>query len=219
MSNATVAPFQILVRDDAEKIARTVTISGRLGLFIRIIKPKRQCTVTSFQTSPSADKSLFVFNSLGIKEQRQIGKKIREAKMIFSGVDDLNPKQNPLGRQALADRKWFALNGPPDAPPLPLNYDEREDLKHGLFGNMVAWYARSLEDRDYDLQGHPSFDDYARGVMAAEERGEFVTFQYFSSADIAQMRERYPPRALDGLGPAVCWNPPAIQRRKRSCRG
>jgi hypothetical protein len=139
--------------------------------------------------------------------------------MIFSGVDDLNPKRNSLRRRALAARKWFALNGPPDAPPLPLNDDEREDLKYNLFGNMVAWYARSLEDGDYNMQRHPSFDDYARGVMAEEERGEFVTFQYFSPADIAQMRKRYPPRALDGLGPALCWNPPARQRRKSLCRG
>ena len=139
--------------------------------------------------------------------------------MIFSGVDDLSTRRNPRGRRAMAAREWFEINGPPDAPPLPLNHDEREDLKYGLFGNMVAWYARSLEDRDYDLQGHPSFDDYARGVMAAEERGEFVTFQNFSPADIAQMRKRYSPRTLDGLGPALCWNPPAIQRRKRSCPG
>jgi hypothetical protein len=134
-------------------------------------------------------------------------------------VVELNPSRNPRGRRALAARKWFELNGPPNAHPLPLGYDEREDLKHGLFGNMVAWYARSLEDRDYDPQGHPSFDDYARGVMAAEERGEFVTFQNFSPADIAQMKKLYPPRTLDGLGPALCWNPPSIQRRNPLCRG
>jgi hypothetical protein len=139
--------------------------------------------------------------------------------MIFSGVDDLSTRRNPRERRAIAAREWFEINGPPDAPPLPLNDGEREDLKYNLFGNMVAWYARSWEDQDYDPEGHPSFDDYARGVMAAEERGEFVTFQYFSPADIAQMRKRYPPLALDGLGPALCWNPPAIQRRKRSCRG
>jgi hypothetical protein len=34
MSNATVAPFQILVRDDPPEKLRGRVISGRLGLFI-----------------------------------------------------------------------------------------------------------------------------------------------------------------------------------------
>ena len=50
--------------------------------------------------------------------------------MIISAVD-LNTRRNPLGRRALSARKWFDLYGPPDAPPLPLSYDEREDLKIG----------------------------------------------------------------------------------------
>jgi hypothetical protein len=50
--------------------------------------------------------------------------------MLISAVD-LIPKRNPRGRRALAARKWFELHGPPDAPPLPLGYDEREALKRG----------------------------------------------------------------------------------------
>ena len=138
--------------------------------------------------------------------------------MVISTVDQ-NTEEKRLEGRALVARTLFALNGPADAPPLPISHDEREDLKRDLFGNMVAWYARSFEGQDYDPWRHPSFDEYARGVMAAEERGEFVTFHYFSPADVAQMRKRYPPCTLRGLGPGLCWTPPTVKRRKRLCRG
>jgi hypothetical protein len=90
--------------------------------------------------------------------------------MTISAVD-LNTRQKRLGRRALAARKWFDLYGPPEARPLPLGYDEREALKRGGLPTVVALYARSLEGRDYDLEEHPSFDDYACGVMASEHMG------------------------------------------------
>jgi hypothetical protein len=69
------------VRDDpSEKLRGRVTISQRLVFFIQMIKPKRQLTVTPSQPSPSADKSLYVFNSLGINERRRIGEKHRRLK-------------------------------------------------------------------------------------------------------------------------------------------
>ena len=52
-------------------------------------------------------------------------------------------QNNPDGRPALAARKWFADNGPPDLLPLPLGYNEREALKHGGIDHILAWYARS----------------------------------------------------------------------------
>jgi hypothetical protein len=58
---------KIIMRDDLETITLTSAISQRLGILIRIIKPKRQRTVTPSQPSPSADKSLLVFNPLGIE--------------------------------------------------------------------------------------------------------------------------------------------------------
>jgi hypothetical protein len=67
-SGATAIPFHILVRDDPPKKFRGRIISGRLGLLIRNIKPKRQRTFISSQPSPSAAKSLFVFNPLGIEK-------------------------------------------------------------------------------------------------------------------------------------------------------
>ena len=54
--------------DPPEKLRGRVTISQRLGILMQKIKSKRQRTVTSSQPSPSADKSLFVFNPLGIEK-------------------------------------------------------------------------------------------------------------------------------------------------------
>jgi hypothetical protein len=49
-SGATDTPFHILVRDDPPEKLRGRIISGRLGLLIRNIKPKRQHTVTPCQS-------------------------------------------------------------------------------------------------------------------------------------------------------------------------
>src|SRR5205809_7736582 len=53
-------------------------------------------------------------------------------------------------------------HGPSDAQPLPLSYDECEDLKHGGVLHILAWYARSVACLGYLIEEHPSFDDYAR---------------------------------------------------------
>jgi hypothetical protein len=108
-----------------------------------------------------------------------------------------------LERQAQFAREIFALNGPSDAPPLPIGYDEREATKRqSLLGILVGLYARSLENRKYDLQEHPSFEDYARGVMASE-RNCFPGMK-----EDEQLKKRFPPRPLKVLGPALCWEPP-----------
>ena len=43
-------------------------------------------------------------------------------------------------------------------------------MKVGGVKHLIAWFARSLEASDYDVLRHPSFDDYARGVMASNAR-------------------------------------------------
>jgi hypothetical protein len=132
--------------------------------------------------------------------------------MIISGVDDLSTRRNPLGRRARFARKWFDLNGPPDARPLPLGYDEREALKRGGLPHIVAWFASSLACLDYAVKDHPSFDDYGCGIMASEHAPDFIKKD-------EKLRRRFPPRPLTGLGPALVWEPPAVQRRKPLCRG
>jgi hypothetical protein len=74
----------------------------------------------------------------------------------YVGILDPTKEQKELARQPLLAREWFAFNGPADAQPLPINYDERERLKWqgSLLAHIVAWYARSLEGRGYNVNEH-----------------------------------------------------------------
>ena len=119
---------------------------------------------------------------------------------FLKGIDRTT-RQRRKACRALAARDWFAEHGPPDAPPLPLSYCEREDLKHGGIDHIVALYARSLDAQDYDVENHPSFHDYACGVMASG----FYPFLE------PELRTRFPPRPLPDLGSGCYWRP---QRRK-----
>jgi hypothetical protein len=76
------------------------------------------------------------------------------------GVDPVDELKEKAVRAVIA-RERFTRNGPPDAPPLPLNYGDREELKHGGLDHMVAWYARSLEAQGYDLSIRPSTTTHA----------------------------------------------------------
>jgi hypothetical protein len=109
-----------------------------------------------------------------------------------------------LACAALLAREWFAIHGPADAPPLPLSMGEREDLKCGgpRLNKIIALYARSLDRRNYDVKEHPSFFDYACGLMASEFIGGYDYMQRDE-----QLRKRFPPRTLEGLGPGLIWQP------------
>jgi hypothetical protein len=118
-----------------------------------------------------------------------------------------------LELKAKLAREHFARHGPPDAPPLPIGYNEREQTKsQGRLEKIVGLYARSLENRDYDLQEHPSFEDYARGVMASEYNG------YFQMMADEQLKRRFPPCPLRGLGPGLMWEPTDVVARRTRCR-
>ena len=86
------------------------------------------------------------------------------------GGDPIGPQKRDACR-ALKARAWFAQNGPQDVQPLPLSYDEREALKSGgsALQRIVACFGGSLEDRDYAYDEHPSFPDFARGVLASPD--------------------------------------------------
>jgi hypothetical protein len=124
-----------------------------------------------------------------------------------AGEDPIGP-QKRAARRALAAREWFAKVGPPDAPPFPLSYCEREDLKRGGLPHILAWYARSLEARKYDVETHPTFDDYARGVLASPYAPPFITQDQ-------QLRKRFPPTPLHGLGSGLYWEPPRTPAKIR----
>jgi hypothetical protein len=115
------------------------------------------------------------------------------------GVDRVGKLKEKAVRAVIA-RECFTRNGPPDAPPLPLNYGDREELKHGGLDHMVALYARSLALQDYDWRKHPSFYEYACGVMASQETPIFIT-------EDEELRKRFPPRPLPGLGSGLIWEP------------
>ena len=124
------------------------------------------------------------------------------------GDDPIAPQKEEAVR-ALRAAEWFAVNGPPDAPPLPLSHDEIEDYRkaRGLAG-VVGFYARSLSRQgygrqSYDVRKHPSFEDFARGLMAiAVDRG------LWDLEKDAQLKRRFAPCLLAGMTPGAYWSPP-----------
>jgi hypothetical protein len=124
------------------------------------------------------------------------------------GIDPI-ATQKKQAIAALRASEWFAVNGPPDAPPLPLSDADVEDYRdaRGL-KSVVGFFARSLSRQgygrqSYDVYKHPSFDDFARGLMAmAVERGLRDLEQD------AQLQKRFPPRPLAGMTPGAYWAPP-----------
>ena len=125
------------------------------------------------------------------------------------GVDPIKP-QKEKARRGLLAREWFAIYGPADAQPLPFWCDE---VRLGLLAYIVRLYARSLEDRDYDINKHPPFADYVSGVLWEAERidgiiGKIPTSSY--PAELAELKKRFPPKELVGMGPGFSWLPPKV---------
>jgi glutathione S-transferase len=129
-----------------------------------------------------------------------------------SGFDPIKAMKE-LAVRALVARDWFARNGPPDAPPLPLGYHEREDLKggRGLLAYILALFARSLEGRNYNVEEHPPLAEYVSGVLWEAERvgGDIGTLPKYPD-ELAKLKKRYPPAMLAGIGPGFRWEPPKL---------
>jgi hypothetical protein len=122
------------------------------------------------------------------------------------GLDPLAP-QKAAAILALLAQEWFAVNGPPDAPLLPLTHADVEDYRNarGLAG-IVGFYARSLSRegygrRRYDVRNHPSFDDFARGLMA-------INTGLWRIETDEKLQQRFPPRPLAGMTGSAFWAPP-----------
>ena len=118
------------------------------------------------------------------------------------GIDPI-AAQKKAAVTALRAHEWFAVNGPSDAPPLPLSHEDVEDYRGagGLEGHR--WVLRPVAlYPDYDTQMHPSFDDFARGLMAmAVDRG---------LRDLEKdenLKRRFPPRPLAGMTSGAYWAP------------
>jgi hypothetical protein len=103
---------------------------------------------------------------------------------------------------ALRAREWFAVYGPADAPPFPYEHeiDSYRDAR-GLKG-VVGFYARSLSRLDHDFQKHPSFHDFARGLMAFA-----LEYGLWNLEKDHALIERFPPLPLPGMTPSAYWAP------------
>ena len=110
--------------------------------------------------------------------------------------------QKRIARLALLARVHFAQNGPADAPPLPLSCKDWEQARRarGLRG-LVGFFARSLAGQDWDFEKHPSFEDFARGLMATDTG-------FWEIEKDEYLRNRFPPCALPGMTPCAFWAPP-----------
>lgn len=86
----------------------------------------------------------------------------------------------------------------------------------GLLLHIVAWYARSLEGREYDLKEHPSFADYVSGVLWEAELpvGSFADLPNYPPDELQELKKRFPPRMLKGMGPGLYWLPPKLHREE-----
>lgn len=120
------------------------------------------------------------------------------------GLDSAEAQREAAYRALMAQR-WFASVAPEDAPFLPLSDEECNRLKAGGISAIVAWFAQSLTRLDYDFESHPSFDDYARGVMASPLAPDYIK-------NDQHLRSRYPARALAGLGSGLVWRATAHHR-------
>jgi hypothetical protein len=128
--------------------------------------------------------------------------------MVNWGNEPIGPQKRAAILPLLA-REWFAVYGPPDAPRLPLSDDDVDDYRkaRGLAA-IVGFFARSLSRQgygrqSYDVCNHPSFDDFACGLMArAMESG------LWDLEKDEQLKRRFPPRPLAGMTPGAYWAPP-----------
>ena len=128
------------------------------------------------------------------------------------GVDPIGLRKK-MAHHALLAREDFAVNGPADAPPLPLEHGECEQVRWSgkPLNYLTAQYAKSMVAL-YNVKAHLSFDDYARGVLCEHDNvpGSAIPFR---PEQLAEMKKRFPPRKLEGLK-CFCWLPQ--RRRKRA---
>ena len=106
--------------------------------------------------------------------------------------------------KALRVRARFAHKHP-DLRPLPLSPREYEDHKAppsaGGIDHALSMFGRSLAGYPcfYDIDLHPSFDDYVRGFLCSLRLREMF----------GRITDQFPPKALPGLVPGYShWGRP-----------
>lgn len=127
--------------------------------------------------------------------------------------EDSIPYQKHAAEKALLAREWFAVHGPRNAPPLPLVPSDWDEMRYGGTSGLltlVGFYARSLSLLDWKVHNHPSFEDFACGLMV------FATIRSRAGED-PMVVKMYPPRALVGMTDGAFWEPPVtLHRSKRA---
>jgi hypothetical protein len=126
-------------------------------------------------------------------------------------TDPIKP-QIELASLALQARDWFAKHGPDDALPLPLSYLEREVYKwqRRPIDYITAQYARSLEGSWYDVVAHPSFSQFASGLLWDHANGG--SSLHFGADILSELMKRFPPRMLPRMR-AYFWDaPPSVMK-------
>jgi hypothetical protein len=134
------------------------------------------------------------------------------------GFDSIK-RQKDAAYKRLLVREYFALHGPPDAPPMPTDERDRGRAKYaaGLLGFITAQYIWSLENQ-HDLTVHPSFADFACGMLWQHENNVAgCSLPYFPPEQFADLKRRFPPRKLEGLK-HFYWRTPQRQSRAKEKR-
>jgi hypothetical protein len=102
--------------------------------------------------------------------------------------------QAEIGQRALRARRAFALANP-DLLQAAVGLCRAGSLQgaaiRGGIRHALALFARSLEACGYDLDRHPSFNDYMRGLLCSEHLRKVLS-------SVAYL---YPPKPLLGLEP------------------
>jgi hypothetical protein len=107
------------------------------------------------------------------------------------GFDPIE-QQKETAYTRLRAQQYFVLNGPPDAPLIPTEDYERSRAKDaaGLLGFISAQYIWSLEDQD-DLKLHPSFADFASGLLWQHENNVGgCSLPYFPAEQFVELERR-----------------------------
>lgn len=126
-----------------------------------------------------------------------------------SGEDSIAYQKHDAEKALLA-REWFAVYGPPNAPLLPLLPWDWDSMRYGGTGGLpvlVGFYARSLALLDWKVHEHPSFEDFAQGLMMTPD------IRARASEDPLILKP-YPPRVLVGMSQGAYWEPTRCRSTK-----
>jgi hypothetical protein len=104
---------------------------------------------------------------------------------------------------AVRARQHFRQHGPSWAPLLPLTFDDIEQMEHDPSNRveLVGHYASSLMMQQWNLKLHPSFHDYASGVMAYKYAPEHLR-------NDPELMAEFSARPLAGLDKGLSWRSP-----------